>query len=559
MLLGRHALRVGWHKCLTPFIWLLNRPPRQPLRLLIAPQDIRTADPTIASDIYAGYFALGGKIVDAHGLSPFDVDPPSPGWAEVLHGFGWLRHLRAADTSLARANAHALVGDWIQRGRRTSSRVAWQPRIVARRLLSWLSQSPIILDGADGLFYRQLMRSIGHQATFLQRRLGNGLTGDARLWAALALTEIGLCSDRTMPLKRASRLLLDEIGRQILADGGHVSRDPALLVDLLLDLLPLRQAYAARGAEVPLALLHAIDRMMPMLRMFRHPDGSLALFNGMGVTRPEALATILAYDDTRALPITNAPYSGYQRLDAEDSVLICETGCPPPLDFSRRAHAGALSFEFSAAGQRLVVNCGHPEAGQRAMLEASRSTAAHSTLVLDDTSSSRFVAPAAWAGSLEGCIAEGPHAVTVARQDTATELAIEISHDGYVGLGLLHRRRMAVAVDGLQLTGEDVLTPTTAEMPRLPFAIRFHLHPLARPMFALDGRGIAIALANGDRWLFEAGEAAMSIEESIFFAGPEGPRYTEQIVVEGRTPEQRVVRWSFARLGASSAEDAADA
>ena len=31
----------------------------------------------------------------------------------ALLGFGWLRHLRAADSTITRANARALVDDWI--------------------------------------------------------------------------------------------------------------------------------------------------------------------------------------------------------------------------------------------------------------------------------------------------------------------------------------------------------------------------------------------------------------------------------------------------------------
>ncbi|MBK9081504.1 MAG: hypothetical protein IPL88_05205 [Rhizobiales bacterium] len=74
----------------------------------------------------------------------------------------------------------------------------------------------------------------------------------------------------------------------------------------------MRQAYAARGAEAPPQLLNAIDRMLPMLRMMRHGDGSLALFNGMGVTRPEILATLLAYDDAAWACRLHAPHSGYR-------------------------------------------------------------------------------------------------------------------------------------------------------------------------------------------------------------------------------------------------------
>src|ERR1700677_5336437 len=47
----------------------LNMKPAE--RLLIAPQDIRTADPTIAGEIYSGYFALAGRVVNAHGRTPF--------------------------------------------------------------------------------------------------------------------------------------------------------------------------------------------------------------------------------------------------------------------------------------------------------------------------------------------------------------------------------------------------------------------------------------------------------------------------------------------------------
>src|SRR5690606_14259749 len=104
--------------------------------------------------------------------------------------------------------------------------------------------------------------------------------------------------------------------------GGHVSRNPRVLIDLLADLLPLRQTYAARSVEPPAPLLRAIDRMMPMLRLFRHGDGSIALFNGMGGTAPDLIATLLVYDDARAQGMEHAPHSGYERLQAGGTVVI---------------------------------------------------------------------------------------------------------------------------------------------------------------------------------------------------------------------------------------------
>src|SRR4030095_15895847 len=145
-----------------------------------------------------------------------------------------------------------------------------------------------------------------------------------------------------------------------LPDGGHISRNPGTLIELLIDLLPLRQAFAARNVVPPPALINAIDRMMPMLRFFRHGDGNFALFNGMGPTPGDRLATVLAYDDARGTPVANAPYSGYQPLQAGSMVALMDTSGPPPVALSHEAHAGCLSFELSAQQHRLGVNCGLP-------------------------------------------------------------------------------------------------------------------------------------------------------------------------------------------------------
>ena len=41
-----------------------------PTRLLYAPQDLRTADPTVATDIYAGFFVFAGRPLATGGRSP---------------------------------------------------------------------------------------------------------------------------------------------------------------------------------------------------------------------------------------------------------------------------------------------------------------------------------------------------------------------------------------------------------------------------------------------------------------------------------------------------------
>ena len=87
----------------------------------------------------------------------------------MLFGFGWLRHLRAADSGITRANARALVDEWIIAAGLAGMPLAWRPDVLARRIMSWLSQAPLILHDADVRFYRRFMRSLTRQVRYLRR------------------------------------------------------------------------------------------------------------------------------------------------------------------------------------------------------------------------------------------------------------------------------------------------------------------------------------------------------------------------------------------------------
>ena len=128
----------------------------------------------------------------------------------------------------------------------------------------------------------------------------------------------------------------NEIERQILPDGGHISRNPMAVLELLADLLPLRQTYANQAEEPPAALIGAVERMLPALRFFRHQDGSLARFNGMGATIHDRIAAILRHDDTAGAPLLHAPHSGYERLSMGGTTVIADTGLPPHPEVSGR-------------------------------------------------------------------------------------------------------------------------------------------------------------------------------------------------------------------------------
>jgi uncharacterized heparinase superfamily protein len=524
-------------------------------RLVIAPQDLRTTDPTIASEIQAGRFAFAGKVVVSDGRSPFEMPAPSPEWAEELMSFAWLRHLRAASTPVAQKSARALIDDWINiHGGYDAA--SWAPTILARRIISWLAHAPMILDHADHEFYRRFLRSLIKQVRFLRRIAADAEDGYPRLVSAIALSFAGLCmASQGRLLKLAQRRLSDELSRQILPDGVHVSRNPGVLVELLLDFLPLRQAFAARSVPPP-ALLNAIDRTMPMLRFFRHRDGTLGNFNGMGATAADHLATLMAYDDARGRPIAAAPHGGYQRLEAGNTVVLMDTGTPPPLAVSGEAHAGCLSFELSTGRHRLVVNCGVPTANRAAWRAAARATAAHSTAVLADTSSCRFLT-GGFAERVCGVpIVEGPRDVRAERSQRANSILVRASHDGYVSrFGVLHQRSLRLTADGSRLDGEDVFQDAAqhVKVEDDDFAIRFHLHPAVKVSQIGAGESLLLVLPDRDSWLFASHGLTPDIEESIYLGATDGPRRTVQIVLHGRLRASTRIRWTFIRTDAGAA------
>ena len=432
--------------------------------------------------------------------------------------------------------------------------------MLSRRVICWLSQAPLVLQDADARFYRRFMRSLSRQVRYLRHTLNEARDGVPRLQAVIALTYATLCMQgQSRTSARQRRRLIDELRTQILPDGGHISRNPGALIELLVDLLPLRQLFSARQLAPPQALNNAIDRMMPMLRFFRHGDGNFALFNGMGPTPVDLLATVLAYDDARGTPVSNAPHSGYQRIDAGQTALLMDTGRPPPMAVSQEAHAGCLSFELSWKQHRIVVNCGLPAVNKENWRQVARATPAHSTVTLNDRRRATSSNPAAVRRLLGGTpIIGGPHDVPMSRASPAARV-LRASHDGYAERLRRHppprhpaeRRRPHARRRGQLHAGGrpgDLL-----QAPAIEFAVRFHLHPAIKASRLADGRGVILLLPDREVWTFATLADAVELEESVFLAGSDGPRRTVQIVIYGRAGEQRQVHWSFRHTPPASA------
>ena len=131
----------------------------QPTRVGSGPAPVPAADSwpgdaARGAAIGQGIFALGGQTI----RDPAPLWAPvgaSPSWLEELHGFEWLRDLRAASGDAGRRAGRELVGRWIENCRDWDA-LAWRPDLIGRRLMAWLSHYEFLAVGGDAHLPRPL-------------------------------------------------------------------------------------------------------------------------------------------------------------------------------------------------------------------------------------------------------------------------------------------------------------------------------------------------------------------------------------------------------------------
>ncbi len=522
-----------------------------PKALIVTPMPLREANPDRAHEIYQGQFSLAGVKIEPGARSPFLVHDAPAHWRRAVASFSWLGDLSAAGSELSRVQARCLISDWMTCDKRRHG-PGWEVPIVSQRLISWLNQAPFYLTGANGDFHSRLMASIGRQARYLAAAMAQHSSTWAGLCGAIAYNYAVVCTDGLeRQLARAAETLSRALHSQILPDGGHISRNPAHVIDLLEMLLPLKHCFVERDLEPPDGLITTIDRLFPLLRLFLHGDGGLAFFNGASETRRRLIATLLAEDVERAKSLNCARQSGYTRLAQGKTVIIADTGTARSARASDSAHAGALAFEMSHGTQRIIVNCGHAAQGPDEWRVATRATAAHSALVISERSSARVFDGPLTDTLFGGPLTFGPASVTSQLQMSQAGGFLSAAHDGYLKpFGLTHHREIYLASSGTDIRGEDRLVNPAGEgsgkrAGSHPFAIHFHLHPSVKATLSKDSNSVLLMLPDKSGWRFSARGALITLDESVYFVDRDVPHRTVQIVLFAETSRTPMVQWAL--------------
>ena len=520
---------------------------KQPLRLVAVPRDHVLGDRARGDALLAGRLQLGNAE-----LALVDLDFGSVGTrgalARELHGFSWLRDLAASASREKGARlAEAIAGRWlIAHGSRPDD--AWAPDLWGERILYWTAYAPYILSSRDAGYRSALLNTLARGARHLDANADKAAPGLPRIaaWAGALVAALTLQGAHKR-LSRAESGLMRALAAAQFEDGGLMTRSPHEQV-LLVDRLGLvRAAYFAAKQGLPDALDNAAAAALAALHGVTMGDGGLSSWQGGNPGDPARLAALVEGCGLRARPLRQARGWGYQRLSALGTVIVVDAAPPPSQRMAAVGCASTLAIEISDGAQRLVVNCGGPgripTGLSNDLVQALRSTAAHSTVTLGDSNSTAILP--------DGTLGKGVTDVTLERSEDNDCSRIEASHDGYVkGYGLIHQRRLSLGNDGKEVRGEDRLIPKGRRRIKesAPYAIRFHLAPGVEATVTADGMGALLRSAGAPPWNFRCRGAMLQVEESLFIDGHGQMVPTLQLVVVGETSAiGGEIAWQFRR------------
>ncbi|RIL04492.1 MAG: hypothetical protein DCC71_13970, partial [Proteobacteria bacterium] len=266
----------------------------------------------VARDALAGRFTLLGETRALGTPVPWDRPDLMQAllWKTHLHEMAWAVDLaiahRATGDAAYRDGFFALARAWHDAepiGQPGFSRVAWNERVVATRLVHWSAAGALLGLRAGEPDADWLGREIVRHALFLRDNLALDLLANHLFRDCVALVFADALSGA---VPDAAALLEREVGEQILADGAHVERCPMYHAVCVADLVDLR---ALLGDAAPAWLREALARAAGFLEAILLGDGDIPLL-GDGwrgeVDVPRLLAQARALESPRAPAATHA-------------------------------------------------------------------------------------------------------------------------------------------------------------------------------------------------------------------------------------------------------------
>jgi len=221
-----------------------------------------------------------------------------------------------------------------------------------------------------------------------------------------------------------------------------------------------------------------------------------------------------------------------------------DVGPSPNKKFSEEYQAGALSFEFVSNGKKIFTNSGYYSKENIKFNKASKTSAAHNVLIIDDNSSCKFIKNS----NSEFEIKDGLNINRKSIKVEGDEWKIIASHDGYLKkYDLIYEREIKFFPKISKLSGIETLESKKI-IPNIKFDIRFHLNPLAKIMKTQDQKSILVEI-DAEGWKFTCDHYNIDIDNGLYFGNKNTFIENQNIFISGITKEKKInIKWELNKI-----------
>ena len=300
-----------------------------------------------------------------------------------LNSFFWLFSL---DLKSSKKDTRSVIVQWMEKNYQYNSR-SWRVDIVAKRVIAWLSNSSLTYEDSGDAYKEKFNHIIKKQINHLINEIKADEWEDDKLISCSAIILTGLSyEDKEGYLSVGLNLLKKLVKISLDNDGFPKSRNIRQLNFYLKYFVLIREWLKESQNEIPEFINENIYYLGQAYAFTTQDSKCNLLFNGNHENNNVDLDKYLkrfGYNFKNK----NNELGGYAILNNKKICLVMDVGPTPDKKFSSNYQAGSLSFEIFSGEKKLICNSGYFQNPKHPLNEISKSSATHSTLILDDRSS----------------------------------------------------------------------------------------------------------------------------------------------------------------------------
>ncbi len=446
-----------------------------------------------------------------------------------LHNFCWLP---ALNIKTEKELGCLIIDQWINNFSNYNEKY-WALDVVTMRLIYWISSYEIIFKNSDLIFRSKVINNIVKQTKHLFKNISLVSSGVDKIRSLAALILVGNSFEQYEEYTQYGlKNLEDELGNFINKDGFVKSKNPEDLFWTLYFLVLIKEWLILSRKQTPAFINIYINSLGICFKFLRFSNGDLPLFNGANHINTEKFYEFLESRGYEFEGMENI-FCGYAKIKSKKIELFMDANNPSSMLHSRNYQAGPLSFELASSGIKFICNSGSGKNLGEELSYLSSSTAAHSTVTINDTSSCIFQKNALIRKYFGNSLIEKHNIVKKEFKNDKEFIQCIVAHDGYEKrFKILHERQITLFKLKNHIEGIDSLKCKDLENKNLTFSVRFHIHPDIRITKTM-GNDILLSSNEGEGWIFRSPQIPTKIEKNLYFGNSDNIKESSFILLEG--------------------------